>query len=98
MPVVQSMNSPAMWSFVYLTLVSQLFGFFFWYRGLALGGVARVSQLQLLQPFITIAASAWLLNEAIDSHTAWFAIAVVAVVALSKRMAINIKPTLISND
>lgn len=84
-----SLPGPALISFLYLTLVSQLFGFFFWYRGLALGGVARVSQLQLLQPFITIAASAWLLQEVIDASTAWFSIAVFAVVAVSKRMTIS---------
>ena len=42
--------------FLYLALVSQLTAFFWWNRGLALGGVARVSQVQLIQPFVTIFA------------------------------------------
>ena len=79
----------ALGSFVYLTVMSQLIGFFFWYKGLALGGVARVSQLQLLQPFVTIAASALLLNELISGLTLWFAALVVVVVAIGKRMSIS---------
>ena len=43
-------------SFLYLALVSQLFGFFLWNKGLALGGIARVSQTQLMQPFVTLVA------------------------------------------
>ncbi len=86
---LMQLPEPALLSFAYLTLISQLIGFFFWYKGLAIGGVARVSQLQLLQPFITIVASAWLLSEVINPATTWFAIAVVIVVAISKRMTIS---------
>lgn len=75
--------------FTYLALISQLFGFFAWYKGLALGGVARVSQMQLLQPFVTIVASAWFLNEIIDSATLVFAALVVGSVAIGKRMPVK---------
>ena len=75
--------------FLYLALVSQLFGFFLWNKGLAIGGVARVSQTQLLQPFVTIVASALLLSEAIDTATIVFALLVVGMVAVSKRMPIH---------
>lgn len=44
-------------------------GFFGWYHGLALGGVATVGQVQLVQPFLTISASAWLLGESVDVAT-----------------------------
>lgn len=77
-------------AFVYLALISQLFGFFLWYHGLALGGVARVSQMQLLQPFVTILASAWLLAERVSLTTWCFAIAVVLCVAISRKMPISI--------
>lgn len=77
--------------FLYLALVSQLFGFFLWNKGLALGGVARVSQTQLLQPFVTLLASAFLLRESIDSVTIIFALVVVALVAVGKRMPIYSK-------
>jgi drug/metabolite transporter (DMT)-like permease len=83
-------GSPGSWAaFVYVALMSQLFGFFAWYRGLALGGVARVSQVQLLQTFLTIAASALLLGEAIDGLTLGFAVFVVASVALGRRMPVG---------
>ncbi|PCK09335.1 MAG: EamA family transporter [Alteromonadaceae bacterium] len=51
---------------VYLALFSQLFGFFFWNKGLALGGIAKISQLQLLQPFGTVLAAHVLLAEGLD--------------------------------
>jgi len=83
-------GSPESWAaFLYVALFSQLFGFFAWYRGLALGGVARVSQVQLLQAFLTIAASALLLGERIDAITLGFAVFVVASVALSRRMPVK---------
>lgn len=83
-------GSPQSWiAFVYVALMSQLFGFFAWYRGLALGGVARVSQVQLLQTFLTIAASALLLGEAIDAITLGFAVFVVASVWVGRRMPVR---------
>ena len=84
----QTIPSSALWSFLYLALVSQLLGFFAWYKALAIGGVARVSQLQLLQPFVTLAASALLLGEAITSTTVVFGVLVVASVAIGKKMPI----------
>ena len=75
-------------SFLYLALVSQLFGFFFWNKGLALGGVARVSQTQLLQPIVTLVASALLINETINVQTIVFATLVIVTVAISKKMPI----------
>jgi len=76
-------------AFLYLALISQLFGFFLWYKGLAMGGVARVSQTQLLQPFVTISASAIIVGEAISLTMLLFAGAVIATVALGKSMPIH---------
>jgi drug/metabolite transporter (DMT)-like permease len=76
-------------SFLYLALVSQLLGFFVWNRGLALGGIARVSQTQLLQPFITLAASALLLSEPINRQTVIFAFMVAVSVGIGKRMPVH---------
>lgn len=76
-------------SFAYLALVSQLIGFFAWYKGLAMGGIARVSQAQLLQPFITIFASIYILSEPLEFVTIIFATLVVASVWLGKKMPIN---------
>lgn len=50
----------------YVTFFSMFIGFLFWYRGLVLGGTARVSQIQLFQPFIGLGLAALLLNETVD--------------------------------
>ena len=71
--------------FGYVSVVSQFLGFFAWYHGLALGGVARVSQLQLLQPFLTVVASAILLGEKITPVTVGAACVVVVSVAIARR-------------
>ena len=78
-------------SFLYLALVSQLFAFFVWYKGLALGGIARVSQAQLLQPFVTLFASVLFLGEDIDVETMIFVLLVISSVWLGKRMPIRQK-------
>ena len=58
---------PGAWAgTVYATVFAQFFGFFFFYRGLALGGIAKVGQIQLLQVYLTMAAGALLLGETID--------------------------------
>lgn len=72
--------SPAAWTgFAYVSVVSAFLGFFAWYRGLSVGGVARVSQVMLLQPFFTLGFSAVLLAERVTVP----AVLCVAVVALS---------------
>lgn len=76
-------------SLLYLGLFSMFVGYFAWNIGLSLGGIARVGQMQLLQPFVTIALSALLLSEPIGWETIGFALAVVAVVALSRRARIK---------
>ena len=58
---------PVSWfGFIYVTLFSMFIGFVFWYRGLALGGIAAISQLQLLMPLFGLAWSALLLHEAVS--------------------------------
>lgn len=77
---------PAAWiAFAYVAAVSQFAGFMAWYKGMALAGVARVSQLQLLQPFLTILASAWLLGEPLTWATLGTALIVVGTVAVGRR-------------
>jgi len=71
--------------FGYTAVFSMWLGFFAWYRGLALGGVVRVSQVQLLQPFLALVFAAALLGERLDTATLVFTLAVVAVVFLGKR-------------
>ena len=80
---------PAAWGgFLYVSVFSMWLGFFAWYRGLQLGGMLRVSQVQLLQPFLSMALAVPLLGESLDAATVGFALAVMATVFLSKRMAV----------
>ena len=79
-----SASAPAWGGFAYITLVSQLIGFFAWYNGLALGGIARVGQLQLLQVFFTIAFAAALFGESVDAVTWLAAAAVVICIAIGR--------------
>ena len=69
----------------YVTLFSQWIGFFAWNAGLAMGGIARVSQVQLLQPFVTFALAALFAGETITPQTVLFAAGVVLTVAISTR-------------
>ncbi|MBB4276961.1 DMT family transporter [Rhizobium mongolense] len=71
----------------YVSLFSMLIGFIFWYRGLALGGIAAVGQLQLLQPFFSLALAAVLLHEKVSLSMFAVTLAVVACVAGAKKFA-----------
>lgn len=65
-------------AFAYLAVVSMFLGFFAWYRGLAIGPMAQVSQIQLLQPVLSIAWAALLLREHVTWATGAGAVAVIA--------------------
>ena len=73
---------------IYVAFVSQLIGFFFWNAGLALGGIARVGQMQLLQPFVIVLMAALVNGEPIELATLAFAAAVTATVMIGRRMRI----------
>ena len=72
-------------AFAYLAVVSMFLGFFAWYRGLAIGPMAQVSQIQLVQPVLTIAWATLLLGEPLGWATILGAVAVIAFAALSVR-------------
>ena len=72
-------------AFTYVCVVSMYLGFFAWYKGLAEGGIAAVGQVQLLQPFFTLFASALLLGETLDAATFIAAALVVATIAFGRR-------------
>lgn len=81
---------PAAWAgFAYVSLFSMWIGFFAWYRGLALGGTLRVSQVQALQPFLSMLFAVPLLGERLDAMTLVFAAAVCAAVWLGKRQPVD---------
>jgi drug/metabolite transporter (DMT)-like permease len=70
---------------LYAALFPQWIAFFAWNAGLAMGGIARVSQMQLLQPFVTFALAAIFIGETITPQIVLFAAAVVVTVAISTR-------------
>ena len=71
--------------FAYVAVVSMFLGFFAWYAGLARGGVARIGQVQLAQPVLTLGWSAALLGERVGVATLLTALAVLACVAATQR-------------
>jgi drug/metabolite transporter (DMT)-like permease len=86
---LSSVSSGAVLGFLYVSVFSMFLGFFAWYKGLSLGGVARVGQVQLFQPFLTILASTLFLGEHLTITTLIFAIGVIVCVALGKRTQIK---------
>jgi drug/metabolite transporter (DMT)-like permease len=75
--------------FAYVSVFSMFIGFIFWYRGMALGGVARVGQTQLLQPVLSLLGAAALLGEPLSAANLVFALAVIAVVAAGRAMQVR---------
>ena len=83
---------------LYVAIFSQWVGFFAWNAGMAMGGIARVSQIQLLQPFITFALASFFNDETITLQILLFASAVVATVAISTRTRGNATPAAAKPD
>lgn len=71
----------------YISLFSMLIGFVFWYRGLALGGIGAVGQLQLVQPFCGMAIAAALLHEKVSWSMIVVTVAIIFCVAGAKRVS-----------
>jgi drug/metabolite transporter (DMT)-like permease len=85
----QAIETSAWCGFAYVSTFSMWIGFFAWYRALALGGTLRVSQVQVIQPFISMLTAVPLLGERLDAMTLIFALAVIAVVWIGKRMPVD---------
>ena len=89
-PNLSAIHLSSWWAFAYVAVFSMWLGFFAWYRGLALGGAVRVSQVQLVQPFLSLLFAVPLLGEKIDALTLVFALAVIATVFVGKKMPVGI--------
>ncbi|MBV6303853.1 DMT family transporter [Candidimonas humi] len=88
MPASFAGTSISAWlGLAYVSVFSMLIGFMFWYRGLALGGIAAVSQLQLLQPFFGLGLAALLLHETVSWAMLIVTLGAVICVASAKRFA-----------
>ena len=88
-------QQPVRWAawggFAYVTLFSMWIGFFAWYRGLAIGGTVRVSQVQLVQPFLSLLFAVPVLGEHLAPATVAFSLAVIATVFVGKRMPVGLR-------
>ncbi len=69
----------------YVSIFSMFLGFFAWYRGLALGGIARIGQIQLLQPLLTIGWAALFIGEPLSWAAGLTALLVLLCVAIGQR-------------
>lgn len=79
-------TTPSEWTcLVLLGLSSMYLGFFAWYRGLSLAGIARGGQVQQLQALLTLVWSALLLGEHVTAATVLVALTVIASVAWAQR-------------
>jgi drug/metabolite transporter (DMT)-like permease len=84
-----AISTTSWWAFAYVTIFSQFVGFIFWYGGMAIGGVARVSQVQLLQLFFTL-GFAGLINDEIVRPITWLVCFLVAItILINKKTAIR---------
>jgi drug/metabolite transporter (DMT)-like permease len=89
-PAQAASVQPSAWlGFAYVSVFSMWLGFFAWYRGLALGGVVRVSQVQLLQPFLAIVFAVPVLGEPLEPAALACALAVIALVFVSRRTQVR---------
>ncbi|OSQ38840.1 DMT family transporter [Thalassospira mesophila] len=84
---LQNIGRASWWSLGYVAVFSSLIGFLLWYRGLALGGIGAVGQLQLLQPFFGMVLAAAVLSETVDPAMVMITVAVIACVFGAKRFA-----------
>ena len=89
-------DSDAWLGFAYVAGVSALLGFFPWYAGLARGGVAKIGQIQLIQPLLTLAWSAALLSEHVNAITLFAAVLVVLCVVGTQRAQVGQAPLVTS--
>ncbi len=92
-PAGQAIGWASWGAFAYLAVFSMWIGFFAWYRGLALGGAVRVSQVQLVQPFLSMLFAVPLLGERLDAVTVGFGLGVMATVFAGKKMPVNGDPS-----
>jgi drug/metabolite transporter (DMT)-like permease len=91
-PINWAASATAWAGFVYVAVFSQFLGFFAWNKGMSLGGIARIGQMQLLQPFVTLLAAFVLLAEPIGWMELVFSALVVGLVALGWRMRVTRSP------
>ena len=88
-PTLADVPRSAWAGLAYVSLISQFFAFFVFNAAMAMGGVARVGQLMLLQPFVIVALSVPVNGERFDASTLLYATAVVIAVLVGQRMGVT---------
>jgi drug/metabolite transporter (DMT)-like permease len=89
----QPSGTPIEWTaLAYLGVVSMFLGFFAWYRGLAIGPIARVSQIQLVQPVLSICWAGLLLGETLTWTTVVGGLAVILCAGIAVRVRASPTP------
>ena len=86
-----SISFQAIISLTYVGLFSMFIGFFFWYKGIAIGGISRVGQVQLIQPFLTIVGAYFLTNEKITFLNILFAFMVLIIIIIGRKTKIEVR-------
>jgi drug/metabolite transporter (DMT)-like permease len=87
-PINWGARASAWAGFFYVAVFSMFLGFFAWNKGLAIGGIAKVGQVQLLQPFVALAGAALLLGEQVGWLELVFATLVVGILAVGWRIGV----------
>ncbi len=83
-------GTPVEWAaFAYLGVASMFLGFFAWYRGLAIGPMARVSQVQLVQPVLSILWAALILREQLTVPTIVGGLTVIVCAGIAVRIRLG---------
>lgn len=82
----QSISTASWLGFGYISVFSMWLGFFAWYRALSIGGTVRISQIQLIQPFLSMAFAVPILGERLDLLTVAFALLVITTVFIGKKL------------
>lgn len=80
-------------AFAYLGVASMFLGFFAWYRGLAIGPMAQVSQVQLTQPVLSILWAALILHEQLTWPTVVGGLAVILCAGIAVRIRLDRSPS-----
>jgi drug/metabolite transporter (DMT)-like permease len=85
-------DADAWLGFAYVSLFSMFIAFFAWYAGLARGGIAKIGQVQLAMPILTLGWAAFLLGERVTIGTVATAVAVLACVVATQRAHVEPAP------
>jgi drug/metabolite transporter (DMT)-like permease len=88
-PSISSTSFSAWAGLAYVGFISQFMAFFVFNAAMAIGGIARVGQIMLLQPFVIVALALLVNGEPINAETMIFAAAVVATVLIGQRMRVR---------